>query len=159
MFVTLATLITIPIIAFGNLLASRGFAFATKSNYIISEVANSVLFTVLWFIAGVVMANYAGDGGCGGLSMCQKFKAATAFAWFPFFVFLCNSVVLVMLLLRVRKNGAPMTTLAYEVDFESGNAPAPGAPQNVDAPYAQQGKNDASYYGSSPQVAMPAPTH
>ncbi|KAJ2785135.1 hypothetical protein H4R18_000723 [Coemansia javaensis] len=158
MFVTLATLFVVPIIAFGNLLANRGISLATRANHIVNEVAAASFFTVLWFAAAVAMAYYAGDTDCYGYSACSKFKAATAFAWFPFFVFLCLTITLVILLVRVRKAGAPLTTLAYEVDVEAGR-PGPAVPQHVDAPYPSTGKSEGGYYGSQPQVTMPTPAH
>ncbi|KAJ2704071.1 hypothetical protein H4R19_005276, partial [Coemansia spiralis] len=97
LFVTLSTLVVIPIIAFGNILASRGITVFARCNMILYETANAVLYTVLWFVAGVVMAHYADD--CPDVfNVCRRYKAATAFAWFPFFVFACISAVLIMLL-------------------------------------------------------------
>ncbi|KAJ2798575.1 hypothetical protein H4R21_003874 [Coemansia helicoidea] len=159
LFVTLLTLLTYPFVAFGNILTNRGFHMCARYNMVIYEVVSAVLFTVLWFVAGVVMAHYA-DGCPSFYSMCGKYKAATAFAWFPFFVFLCNSVVLSLLTHRARKGGAPLTILTYEIDYESGSGPAPAAPQHVESQYQQATKTDASYYGSNPQVSMPvAPSH
>ncbi|KAJ2694496.1 hypothetical protein H4R19_005912 [Coemansia spiralis] len=64
-----------------------------------------------------------------------------------------------MLLLRVRKSGAPLTTVTYEIDYEAGNAGPPAAPQHIEGQYTQNTKSDGGYYASSPQVAMPAPTN
>ncbi|KAJ2338533.1 hypothetical protein IWW50_006678 [Coemansia erecta] len=156
MFVTLITLLFIPVLTFANVLSNRGVNAAAKLNHISHELSVASFFTVLWFIAGVTMAVYAGDGDCFGLSVCKKFKAATAFAWFPFFVFLLLTSVLVIIMLRIRANGGSMKTPAYEVDGDIESQPA-APPQHVDVdPYAQSPKGENSYYNSNPQIAMPA---
>ncbi|KAJ2658072.1 hypothetical protein IW148_004861 [Coemansia sp. RSA 1199] len=157
MFVTLITLLFIPALTFANVIVNRGVGAAAKLNHIINEVSISAFFTVLWFVAAVVMAVYAGNGECGGFSLCSKFKAATAFAWFPFFVFLVQTVVLVLIMMRIRGNGGSMKTPAYEVDGAE-NLPTAAPPIHVDNdPYTHSAKDENAYYNSNPQVAMPAP--
>ncbi|KAJ2321402.1 hypothetical protein H4S02_009251 [Coemansia sp. RSA 2611] len=153
MFVTLATLLFLPVVTFANILANRGFGAAAKLNRIGHELAVAGLFTALWFIAGVVMAVYAGEGDCFGFSVCKKFKAATAFAWFPFFVFALQTGVLVLILQRIRSSGGTLQTPAHQIDDE---AQAAAPPQHVEQPFERAHKAEESYYNSNPEVAMPA---
>ncbi|KAJ2850811.1 hypothetical protein IWW36_001626 [Coemansia brasiliensis] len=156
MFVTIVTLLFIPIVTFANILVNRGFGAAARFNQILTELSNTVFFLVLWFIAGVVMAVYAGSGDCFGFSVCKKFKAATAFAWLPFFVFLAQTAVLVLILLRIRANGGNMKSMTHDIDGDAGLPTAVAAPpQHVETPYSQPNKGEGAYYNSNPQVDMP----
>ncbi|KAJ2452776.1 hypothetical protein EV183_002674 [Coemansia sp. RSA 2336] len=157
MFVTIVTLLFIPVVTFANVLANRGFGIAARFNQILTELAVTAFFLVLWFVAGVVMATYAGRYECIGFSLCGKFKAATAFAWLPFFVFLAQTAVLVLILLRIRANGGNLKSMTHDIDGDAGLPTAVAAPpQHVETPYAQPKDNEGSYYNSNPQVNMPA---
>ncbi|KAJ2158890.1 hypothetical protein GGF46_003435 [Coemansia sp. RSA 552] len=170
MFVTILTLLVIPLVAFGTLLASMGMGFASSVNRIGTELSVAGAFTVLWFVSGVVMAVKA-DVNCRGVSVCQKFKAATAFAWIPWLFFVGLSGVLVLILMRIRASGGNMQSLAYDIDGEANQPQVPpqaaGAPQHMEATpqhmeagaYSPQstGKYEGdSYYQSNPAVNMPA---
>ncbi|KAJ2077885.1 hypothetical protein H4R24_004851 [Coemansia sp. RSA 988] len=162
MFVTLATLLVIPLVAFSTLLANRGVGFAGKLNLIVTELAISSFFTVMWFIAGVVMA-VKSRGSCFGYSFCKKLKAATAFAWLPFFAFLFLTLTLLLIWRIIRSNGGSLSTPTHALDsnMEAGHPSVAAAapPQHPEASFAPDAsKNEGGYYGSSPQVNMPSPT-
>ncbi|KAJ2616336.1 hypothetical protein H4S08_000830 [Coemansia sp. RSA 1365] len=160
MFVTLATLLLIPLIAFSTLLANRGLGFTSKLTTVINEVFVASVFTLMWFIAGVVMAVKCWSN-CSGFSFCLRFKAATAFAWLPFFAFLFLTIALLLIARTVRANGGSLTTPthAIESNMEAGHSPAAAVPlQHPAASFTPDAsKNDGVYYGSNPQVNMPSP--
>ncbi|PIA14192.1 hypothetical protein COEREDRAFT_82873 [Coemansia reversa NRRL 1564] len=161
MFVTLATLLLIPLIAFSTLLANRGLGFTSKLTTVINEVVIASVFTVLWFVAGVVMA-VKSRGSCLGFSFCHKLKAATAFAWLPFFAFLFLTIALVLIMRSVRANGGSLNTPTHAIEnnMEAGHSPAVAVPpQHPATSFAPDtSKNEGVYYGSNPQVNMPSPT-
>ncbi|KAJ1721851.1 hypothetical protein LPJ53_003671 [Coemansia erecta] len=158
MFATAVSLIIIPLLAFGGYMASRGFGFAILLNRVLYELIIVVTLDVFVFVAGIVMANYA--SGCpSALSVCAKFKAATAFPWLSFFILLAQSVVVGLLLHLVRTNGGSVfTTLSYDVEGEFPVVSA-APPQHGSDPYPApvQGAPSAAYYESQPQVSMPEP--
>ncbi|KAJ2796013.1 hypothetical protein H4R20_005682 [Coemansia guatemalensis] len=161
MFVTLATLLLIPLISCSMFLVNRGVGFAGKLNLIVTELAVASIFSVLWFIAGVVMA-VKSRGDCFGLSVCKKFKAATAFAWLPFFSFLFLTSVLVLIWRIIRSNGGSLSTPTHALDsnMEAGHPSVAAAapPQHPETSYAPDAsKNEGGYYSSNPQVNMPSP--
>ncbi|KAJ2515598.1 hypothetical protein H4217_005078 [Coemansia sp. RSA 1939] len=159
MFVTLLTLLLMPAIVCGSGLAQRGITVAAILNRVVVELATVAVLMVLWFVSGVVMANYAGTGGCGGNGLCSRFKAATAFAWLLFFDLLAATAVLVLILLRTRSSGGDIrTTYAYDVGEPTATpAMVAGAPMHADQPYPPSVGGVESYYGNQPKVAMPAP--
>ncbi|KAJ1645776.1 hypothetical protein J3B02_003650, partial [Coemansia erecta] len=156
MFVTVVGLITIPLIMFGNIMVSLGFNFIQPLNRILHELIVVVTLDVFYFVAGIVMANYAGGGGCGGSSVCSKFKAATAFPWLSFFVLLVQSVVLGLLLHIVRVNGGSLATPSYEIDGEF-PVVAAAPPQHGTDPYPAPVQGAPSSYDDQPHVSMPMP--
>ncbi|KAI7827205.1 hypothetical protein BX661DRAFT_182862 [Kickxella alabastrina] len=158
MFVTIISLLILPILAFGNVLTRKNIKFVHLFNRILYELIIVGTLCLFLFISGIVMANYAGSGGCFGISVCSKFKAATAFPWLSFFVLLVLSVVLTLMLLKVRKSGGDIkAALSYEIQDEY-PAVAAAPPQTASEPYpaAVQGGN-IRYYDSHPDVSMPVP--
>ncbi|KAI9502407.1 hypothetical protein GGI25_004693 [Coemansia spiralis] len=143
MFVTLASLILIPLITFGHHLA----VFAVLSRVLHELILNAVL-AVFWFVAGCVMANYSGGGGCYGSSLCSSFRAATAFSWLTFFVLLAQIVFLVLVVMRVRRNNGDIRApYGYDSGY-GGNAGGAAAPPM---------HSEEPYYETQPKVEMPTP--
>ncbi|KAJ2058336.1 hypothetical protein GGI17_005112 [Coemansia sp. S146] len=157
MFVTIVSLFLIPTLAFGNVLAQKGFGFIEILNRVLYELITVCVLGLFWFIAACVMAAYAG-GECG--SLCSKFNAATAFTWLTFIVVLALSVVIGLMLHIVRTSGGNIQeTLTHGIDGEyvartNNNAGGAGL-ENHPYPGATAGGN--SYYNSSPAVNMPIP--
>ncbi|KAJ1665813.1 hypothetical protein IW140_002894 [Coemansia sp. RSA 1813] len=155
MFVTLITLLLVPSIAFGGILANRGIAIAAILNRVLLEVSAVSALTLFWFVSGCVMANYA---DCGGRGMCSRFRAATAFAWLLFFNLLAEVAILVLILLKIRSsNGDIKTAYTYDVDDVSPTPVMAAAPMHSEQPYSPTARAEESYYESQPKVAMPTP--
>lgn len=156
MFVTVLSLIILPFLAFGNLLASRGIGLAEKLNAILHELAAVGFFVLLWFISAVVLSVYACTGG----SACSKISAATAFSWLTFFALAIQAGVLTMLLMKVRKSGGDMrNTLSYQIDDDyQGDMRRQNTPGVSDQPPQVElgGASTNPYYSSNPAVNMPS---
>ncbi|KAJ2388791.1 hypothetical protein GGI23_005980 [Coemansia sp. RSA 2559] len=158
MFVTIATILLLPLLGFGGMLASRGFAMASILNRVLIELITASTLALFWFVSGCVMANYAGSGGCGSNNLCQRFRAATAFAWLLFFNLLAEIAILVLILLKVRaNNGSIMTTYTYDVDDVSGSPVMAAGPLHSEQPFPQSARAEESYYDNNPKVNMPTP--
>ncbi|KAJ2723670.1 hypothetical protein GGI07_002465 [Coemansia sp. Benny D115] len=158
MFVTLITLLVAPLLAFGSILTNKGIPFVHLFNRLFFELITVVVFLIFWFISGVVMAVYAPSGSCHGISVCSKMQAATAFPWLNFFAFLVVTIVLTILLLKVRSNGGnAQTTLTYEIENDYPAVTA-GAPEhNIGYPSGGVQPTNESYYNLHPDVNMPVP--
>ncbi|KAJ1798751.1 hypothetical protein LPJ59_002290 [Coemansia sp. RSA 2399] len=158
MFVTLATILLLPLLGFGGIIAHRGLAMAAVLNRVVIELITASTLALFWFVSGCVMANYAGDGGCGSNSLCQRFRAATAFAWLLFFNLLAEIAILVLILLKVRaNNGNIMTTYTYDVDEVSNTPTMAAGPLHSEQPFPQSARAEESYYDNNPKVNMPTP--
>ncbi|KAJ2242002.1 hypothetical protein GGI13_007120 [Coemansia sp. RSA 455] len=156
MFVTIVSLFLIPTLAFGNVLAQKGFGFIEILNRVLYELISVCVLGLFWFISACVMAAYAG-GECG--SLCSKFNAATAFTWLTFIVILALSVVIGLMLHIVRTSGGNIQeTLTHSIDGEyvarTNNNGGAGLENN---PYPGATAGGNSYYNSSPAVNMPIP--
>ncbi|KAJ1931664.1 hypothetical protein GGF37_007314, partial [Kickxella alabastrina] len=69
MFVTIISLLILPILAFGNVLTRKNIKFVHLFNRILYELIIVGTLCLFLFISGIVMANYAGSGGCFGISV------------------------------------------------------------------------------------------
>ncbi|KAJ2741837.1 hypothetical protein GGI20_004910 [Coemansia sp. BCRC 34301] len=160
MFVTIVSLFLIPSLAFGNVLARKGMAFAETLNRILYELISVSVLGLFWFIAACVMASYA-SVDCYGSSICGKFSAATAFTWLTFVAVLGLAVVLGLMLHVVRtSNGNIKETLSYNIDGEYAtrtNAAPTGAGLESHPYPGATAAGGNSYYNSSPAVNMPIP--
>ncbi|KAJ2547448.1 hypothetical protein EV175_005219 [Coemansia sp. RSA 1933] len=158
MFVTLVTLLLVPVIAFGGMIASRGFQMAAMLNRVLLEISTVSLLMLFWFVSGCVMANYSGGGSCGSSSLCQRFRAATAFAWLLFFNLLAEVGILVLILLKIRSNSGDIkTAYTFEVEDISATPVMAAGPIHSDQPYPQSARAEESYYDNNPKVSMPTP--
>ncbi|KAJ1950348.1 hypothetical protein FBU59_000723 [Linderina macrospora] len=151
MFVTIVTLFLIPTVLFARFLVSRGIGFAHHTNKTGIELAITTTVTVFWLVAGAVMANYAGTGGCNGSSLCAKFRAATAFAWLIFFDLAAALVFLIITAVRQKKAGANLMVV-YTVDQQGEGT---GLPYPVT--YANQATDKGPEYPSQGEMRMPQP--
>ncbi|KAJ1938727.1 hypothetical protein EC988_007503 [Linderina pennispora] len=151
MFVTIITLFLIPTVLFARFLVSRGVGFAHHTNKTGIELAITATLTVFWLVAGAVMANYAGTGGCYGSSLCSKFRAATAFAWLIFFDLAAALGFLIITAVRQKKAGANLMVV-YTVDQQGEGT---GLPYPVT--YANQAGDKGPEYQTQGTMQMPQP--
>ncbi|KAJ2443230.1 hypothetical protein GGF42_006705 [Coemansia sp. RSA 2424] len=162
MFVTIVSLFLIPALAFGNVLARKGFGFVEILNRVLYELIAVCVLGLFWFIAACVMASYADFDYYGG-SVHSKFSAATAFTWLTFVTLLGLSVVLGLMLHIVRtSSGNIKETLTYNIDGEyapraNSAAVSSGGAGLESHPYPGATAGGNSYYNSSPAVNMPIP--
>ncbi|KAJ1996526.1 hypothetical protein GGI02_001516 [Coemansia sp. RSA 2322] len=156
MFVTLVSLILLPALAFGNVLVAKGFGQVEILNRVLWEMVTVSVLGLFWFIAAVVMASYA-SGSCGGLSVCTKFNAATAFAWLAFFAVLGVAITVGLMLHVVRTSGGDIKQ-ALTHNFDSGYPNTQARAGDVEShPYPGAAAGGNAYYSSSPAVNMPVP--
>ncbi|KAI8323771.1 hypothetical protein GQ54DRAFT_95989 [Martensiomyces pterosporus] len=148
MFLVIVSLFLIPAVTFGRALVNKGLGFADHLNRTLTELIIVTVLTGLWFISGIVLAVYAGNGSCHGSSTCSKYKAATAFAWLLFFDLLVVNIIVGIIFNKQKTNGLDVKT-AYTVDLDAqgtGSLPAPAT------------AGQTSYYQSSqPNISMPQP--
>lgn len=88
--------------------------FLPRLYFPIAGLALLVITTIFWFSGATAMAAFIGTPDCHGNSFCQSAKAAVAFGYFIFFIFLPLAVFEGIAFARSRGHGAHADTVHHK---------------------------------------------
>ncbi|KAJ2182661.1 hypothetical protein EV180_001108 [Coemansia sp. RSA 518] len=127
MFVTVISLIFLP------LLLTRLEQIQRWVNRTGVELVILSVFTLFYFISGIVLASKSSNKYCFTSTLCHRVRAATAFCWLAFFALVVAMSVVGLIARTQSKLGLPLFT-AYSFDIEGQDiTPAPVASHDMHA--------------------------
>ncbi|KAJ2077886.1 hypothetical protein H4R24_004852 [Coemansia sp. RSA 988] len=146
MFATVSSLLVLP------LLLTRSSRFQRWLNRTAIELVILGVFTLLYFISGIVLASKSGDRSCLTSMLCRRIKATTAFCWIAFAALILALVVVGLIARAQSRLGLPLFT-AYSFDVE-GEEITPPVPANSHDMHAAAMSIGGAYMGNNSSVAQ-----
>ncbi|KAJ2616335.1 hypothetical protein H4S08_000829 [Coemansia sp. RSA 1365] len=146
MFATVSSLVVLP------LLLTRSSRIQRWLNRTAIELAILGVFTLFYFISGIVLASKSGDRSCLTSILCQRVKATAAFCWVAFAALILALIVVGLIARAQSRLGLPLfTAYSFDIEGEEITPPVPAGSHDMHAAAMSIG---GAYLGNNSSVAQ-----